>query len=1249
MKAVSKPDIFNARRVLATLTAVAAVAATFAVASVHADITATEKVPAYFHDIDGIAADEIQAADSVIARWKERGGFTYAMLESSKCFTREDGTIGGFGAAFTERLSKYLGIPVNLKIVTRAEMLNGLTSGAIDFCGDLSASSSDSWARPYGGVIATEPIGERAMMTARLTDAQAVEAIAASRPVVIAVREGGSAQAILEETPPGYDFKVIVIDGAEQARKVLRDGTADMIFADSAFIDEFRSDLDIEQDNWLPLNFKDVSIMTLDPELEPIIRVIDKYLAHGGMQEINAFYSAGDLAFNQESFIRSLDADERAWYDEHIDTEEPVRISISNSNYPVNFYNESEDKYEGIAIDILNEIKQITGLKFKMVNEDDAPWSEALRLLASGEAQMTAELIKTSGTEKDYLFGFAPYSTDRYALISLNDTPDVSVNQILYADVGLVDDTGYTDMFRQWFPSKRDSTVYEGIDAAFDALKAGDIDLLMATENRLLTMSNYREETGFKTNLAFNYEAESRFGFNENESTLKGIIDKAQVLTDTEAISGRWEHTLFDYRKQMAEKQSLYMVAISGVLALVIILLFVLMRHRKHNEDKLQELVTERTQELEEQTRATEAANNAKSDFLANMSHEMRTPLNAVIGLSELSLTQDYSAEETDSNLEKIYSSGVTLLGLVNDILDLSKIESGKFELVPVDYDIPSLINDTVTLNIIRIGSKPIRFNLEIEPDMPARLYGDELRIKQIFNNLLSNAFKYTKEGEVTWSVSCERDADDPEKIWLVSEVRDTGIGIKPENLDKVFGEYSQVDTKANRKIEGTGLGLAITKHMIGMMDGEVTVESEYGHGSCFRVRLAQGRVSDDVIGEKVVENIREFRYADHKRDRNASFVRAHIPYASVLVVDDVTTNLDVARGLLKPYGIKVDTVTSGQAAIDLIKKRETEYNAIFMDHMMPGMDGIEATHIIKEEIGTDYARNIPVIALTANAIAGNDEMFLSNGFHDFLSKPIDIIKLDAVINRWVRDKAREKELCTAEGGTAGPCGPAGSGAGGSGGSGPAGGGSDGTQRLLEGRSLHGVDLREGLARFGGDGEIYIGVLRSYAENTPELIARARELSRDTLADYAITVHGIKGASRNIGALTLGDKAEELEKAAKAGDYGYVAQNNDEFLDKAEKTIAGIEDLLAEIDAVSARDTLPEPDRGVLESLLEAAESFDIDEADRAMSELEKHTYQTGTELVAWLRSELGRAGFANIKERLGQELGQDAERGHTE
>jgi signal transduction histidine kinase/CheY-like chemotaxis protein len=435
---------------------------------------------------------------------------------------------------------------------------------------------------------------------------------------------------------------------------------------------------------------------------------------------------------------------------------------------------------------------------------------------------------------------------------------------------------------------------------------------------------------------------------------------------------------------------------VGGIALIIALMVFIFFKLNREN--KL----------LAELNEVAQSAANAKSNFLANMSHEMRTPLNAIIGLSELSLSSGELAESSADNVAKVYNSGVTLLGLVNDILDLSKIEAGRFEVVPAAYDLPSLINDTVNLNIMRIGEKPIIFDLEVDGSLFSSLYGDELRIKQVFNNLLSNAFKYTRKGRVSWSISSEHDG---ESVWLVSEIKDSGIGIRPEDVSKLFMDYNQVDVKSHRAVEGTGLGLAITKNLVQMMDGSIEVESTYGEGSSFHVRLRQGFVSDTRIGDDVAKNLKHFKYSDEKRLRSEKLIRIRLPYARVLVVDDVPVNLDVARGMMQPYQMQIDCVTSGEEAVELVRDGEVRYNAIFMDHMMPVMDGIEATRIIREEIGTDYAKSVPIIALTANAIAGNEELFLGKGFQAFLSKPIDIERMDQVIRKWVRDRELEKEL----------------------------------------------------------------------------------------------------------------------------------------------------------------------------------------------------------------------------------------------
>jgi signal transduction histidine kinase len=413
-------------------------------------------------------------------------------------------------------------------------------------------------------------------------------------------------------------------------------------------------------------------------------------------------------------------------------------------------------------------------------------------------------------------------------------------------------------------------------------------------------------------------------------------------------------------------------------------------------------------EEVAELKEIAEANSKTKSEFIANMSHEMRTPMNVVIGLTELMKEDENIPSVARDNLDKINVAGTTLMGLINDVLDISKIEAGKMELMPEQYDVASLLNDVIALNMIRIGEKPITFKLDIDEDLPCNLYGDELRVKQILNNLLGNAFKYTKEGTVTLGINCQSEGQrHDDNVGLSFFISDTGIGIRKEDMAKLFTDYNQVDTKANRNIEGTGLGLSITKKFIKLMNGEISVESEYGKGSTFNVYISQGFVTDRPIGKETAERLSNFCYSDRKKGTREKLVRLKLDYARVLVVDDFSTNLDVAAGMLRKYKMQVDCVMSGQEAVDLIAAGTPEYDAIFMDHMMPGMDGIEATKIIRA-LGTKYAQEIPIIALTANAVAGNEQMFLENSFNAFIPKPFSATILDSVIQQWVRDKSKE-------------------------------------------------------------------------------------------------------------------------------------------------------------------------------------------------------------------------------------------------
>jgi len=358
--------------------------------------------------------------------------------------------------------------------------------------------------------------------------------------------------------------------------------------------------------------------------------------------------------------------------------------------------------------------------------------------------------------------------------------------------------------------------------------------------------------------------------------------------------------------------------------------------------------------------------------------------------------------------------------------------------------------------------------------------------------------------------------------------------------------------------------------------------------------------------------------------------LRIRLPYARVLVVDDVATNLDVAKGMLKPYGMQIDCVTSGQEAIDAIRDEKVKYNAIFMDHMMPGMDGIEAARCIREEIGTEYAKTIPIIALTANAIVGSEEMFLSRGFQAFISKPIEIGHLDTVIREWVRDK--EQEEAYGQINVDGEMLP------------DIRGGTDRRifverrsriDRRIRGKVSSWIDMEKGIARFGNDKDSYLQVLHSYAVNTRSLLELIRGVNRENLPDYAIAVHGVKGSSRGICINFIGDKAEELEKAAKEGNYDFIIAQNAAFADNLEKILDLLDGMLRQMESGTSKPKRDMPDREVLSRLSTACDAYDMDRVDTAMAEIESFEYEADNGLAAWLRENVDQINFTQIRERL--------------
>lgn len=384
--------------------------------------------------------------------------------------------------------------------------------------------------------------------------------------------------------------------------------------------------------------------------------------------------------------------------------------------------------------------------------------------------------------------------------------------------------------------------------------------------------------------------------------------------------------------------------------------------------------------ELEQAKEEANIANNSKSDFLASMSHEIRTPINGILGMDTMILRECHDPQIIDY-AENIRIAGNGLLSIINDILDLSKIESGKMELVPVTYELFSIMHDCFEMMRMRANEKGLILTFSNNPGIPAKFYGDEVRIRQIINNILSNGVKYTMQGSVALDIGYEDITGSPDKIMLIIKVRDTGIGIKPEDKEKLFGTFTRLEQKRNRNIEGSGLGLRITKQLVGMMNGSIDVDSIYGEGTTFTVKVEQTVADRTPMGEyaKLLEE-RSVAISANKEIFKA-------PGRKVLVVDDVKMNILVFKGLLKVTEIDIDIATSGKECIEKVVAKK--YDVIFMDHLMPEMDGIETYHRMLE-IEECINKKTPVVILTANAIVGAKEMYLAEGFCDYLSKPVE-------------------------------------------------------------------------------------------------------------------------------------------------------------------------------------------------------------------------------------------------------------------
>jgi len=1661
-----------------------------------------------YRDIPGVTNEEITAIEALKSG---RQSFIFASPPTTEAFILPDGSKAGFVPRLCELLSGLFSIQFTHESRDWGIMMDGLEDGTFDFTGEMTPTPERK-----NHYLMTLPIAQRSLSIFTYGDSEKIKTENDVNGLRLGFFEGTvTAQSILNFYP-ALTFEQVTLHSVPEVAEKLRDGQIDAYVDDTATVFEFEEYDFMKSRVFFPLVYTPVSLTTAKRELAPVISVIDKYIAAGGIDKIYELYTAGNNEYAKYALGKFFTGEETAYFRNLAANGTLVPIALEDDNYPISFYNENAKEFQGIACDILAEISLLTGMEFDVVTGKDTPWFEILRMLRTGEVSLVSELQYSEERKDYYLWAGRPYAASHYILISRSDYPNLEIYQVVRAAVGIVRDTIFDELYNRWFPGNTNTRYYDTQAAALTALEKGEIDLLMESEFGLLSQTHLRERLGYKLNIQFDSPvSESFFGFSKNEEVLRSIFSKTQDFIDTGKIEKSWTGRIFDYQREIANRSLISLLIFSVILLLMLsVMIFLLIRNRKTRRlyrdqmallsailesvpdsvyskdingvytscnytfetfaghpaseiigknvvqlfnvtdpdmarrfmDADKKVITEREvvrveewvtypdktrrfsesvktpmirngkvigllgitrditerkaliDELSEANARTELmldtiplccllldkdykviacnseavrlfkleskqefsdrlydlspvyqpdgrpsyetallyikkameegtlvvewihqlldgtpipaivtlvrvnykneyavlayirdmrehnkmieeidrqndllkilnhvstilldpdienfeynlkyamnimakamdvgrvciwknhmkdgrryctlayewvdnpllgtennagiilsydedipgieetlsdekcinskvcdmhpvaqihlkqrgivsffvapvfihdsfwgfvgfddfqkerifteneelilrsagrlianalirnemtqsirntavqletavekanqANKAKSNFLAKMSHEIRTPMNAIIGMAELALREN-DLDTAHRHILTVKQAGTNLLSIINDILDLSKIETGKIEIIPAIYSLASLINDVISIVRMRIVDSQLRFAVNLDSKIPNELIGDEIRIRQILLNLLSNAIKYTEKGHVLFNVA--GDITGENTFNLVVEVTDSGRGIREEDLGNLFGEYNQFDLEKSKGIEGTGLGLAITQRIVKAMGGDISVKSEYGKGSTFIVTIPQKIHADEAVAfvvnpneksvlvyerreiyansivfsikslgvdctlvlndsellEKMESKAYSFIFISFSlftknkntitklgentkivvltdfgeaipgknlsilampahsisiadilngvsdsfsyNESNELIVRFTAPDAKVLVVDDINTNLKVAEGLLLPYKMQVNLCSSGLAAIEAMKS--TRFDLLFMDHKMPGMDGIEATTRIREMDDKDpYFKKVPVIALTANAVSGTKEMFLESGFNDYLSKPIDTVQLNAVLERWI-PREKQKVSKPEDSKNAARKEP----------------------EIDSNIKIEGIDVNRGIALSGGTTDQYLDTLALFYKDGLEKVKELTQcVETDDLSLYTIYVHALKSASANIGARALSEAAKTLEEAGDNEDSDFVKTHNNGFLADLRSLLDRINEVLSSFKKNSGekkKDT--EATKAELVNLKTAINDLDAGSINDIIEELRQST-----------------------------------------
>jgi len=1015
-----------------------------------------------FRDVPGITEDEIKAIENL---QKNVDHLVYGSTLSTEVFISDDGKIGGFVAMFCDWLTTLFGIRFQPVIMEWGDIFAQLKTGEVDF------SCFTPTEERLSMYFMTDPVAVHSLKIIRIKGSPPLDKIALTRPIRYVFLENPVTIKVATDTFQPGTYEVILARDNDRVYQLIKSGGADAFINYNVGEAAFEAYRDVVIEDFIPLTFNTMCMAAENNELAPVISVVTKALRNGGIQHVNELYNEGQNNYIRNKFLRSLNAEEKAY----LQNTSVVPVTAAPWFYPLDYYNKFEKRWEGIAFDVLDEVTKLTGLSFEVVNSPNASWAEVLQIFDNG-ASICLDLIASPERLSRYLWSKYIYLSENYALVSRYNYPNISISEIQYAKIGLIKSTAWANMFQDWFPKAVNTTMYPSQDDAFTALDRGEVDLVMAGTNALFALTHYYEFSNYKANYVFNTTIDYVIAYNKNEHALLSVIDKALAYVDIKTISKRWESKTFDYQSKVMREQRPWLI---GAICLTLgALILILILYRKNHLIKKQlEIILnnvesgiviidietrqimdinpvvarmyggdrdkivgqsckilfckekdcpilDHQQSLDHSERqfktsggeiipviksvskiiyngrsallenfadisylkkAEEAksASEAKSRFIANMSHEIRTPLNAITGMTTIGKNAN-DLERKDYAFDKIKDASAHLLGVINDILDISKIEANMLELSPVEFNFENMMQKIITVINFRVDEKQQKLSIYIDGKIPQTIIADDQRLAQVITNLLSNAVKFTPEkGSVTLDARYIREEEDIHTIQI--SVTDTGIGITDEQQKLLFKSFQQAESSTTRKYGGTGLGLAISKNIVEMMGGKIWITSEPEGGSTFSFTIMAKK---GKTAETNAHNVGGVRQADGTENINGLFAGRRI-----LLVEDVEINREIVIALLEPTQMEIDCAENGVEAVRMFSEAPDKYELIFMDVQMPEMDGYEATRRIRL-LDTPKGKSVPIVAMTANAFRENVEECLAAGMNDHIGKPLDFEKV---------------------------------------------------------------------------------------------------------------------------------------------------------------------------------------------------------------------------------------------------------------